>query len=107
MSWWGSLLLWAGLVAALLVMLSWFAWSLFQKFMNTLDALGDLSDQIAAATPQDGPKRTAQQVPAIFGDRNELAALVERQRVDRAERAQMSRDRRVNRGKLLSPFPRY
>lgn len=101
MTWWASALIWVGLTVLLLVVLAWFTWSLLQKFLNTMDALGDLGDQVEAASPEGEQARSTHFVPAIFGDRADLAAMVERRRADRAERRQKSRDRRVKRGKLL------
>ncbi len=101
MTWWAFVLIWVSLTVLLLVVLAWFTWSLLQKFMNTLDALGDLGDQVEAVIPEGEPTNSARFMPAIFGDRAELATLVELRRADRADRLQKSRDRRVNRGKLL------
>jgi hypothetical protein len=43
--WWGWLLLWAGLVLALLALLAGFAWWLFRKFLTLLDDVADLADR--------------------------------------------------------------
>lgn len=109
MLWWSWLLIWAGLVLGLLGMLVWFAFRLFRKFMAASDALVALADQVADSMPDDSSDASNEDsrgnLPAIFQDVGELSFQRARRRAERAHRRQESRDRRINRGKVVSHTP--
>jgi hypothetical protein len=110
--WWSWLVIWTGLVLALLGMLAWSGISLFRKLMTMTDAAGAIVDQLADVDPDphradDGGAETSAAAfrPAIFASRRELASIVDRHRVERELRRQVRRDDWVTRGKLLQHGP--
>lgn len=117
MPWWSWVLIWSALAIALLTMLVLFGVALFRKLMTLADALGDLGEQVSAASagldgghPRDtgestptAPARSA--VPAVFQNRDQLSLGVAARRFERMHRRQLRRDRAIDRGKLLRTAP--
>ncbi|MFZ2963804.1 MAG: hypothetical protein WA006_03875, partial [Rhodoglobus sp.] len=62
--WWAWLLIWSGLVLALLVMLAISAWWLFRKGIGVLDAVGELAEAVEVLEVDD-PVLPRQQL-AVF-----------------------------------------
>jgi hypothetical protein len=63
-AWWGWVLIWAGLVVALLAMVALFAWRLFRRFLGVLDDFFVLTEKTAVL---DGVDQTHE--PRRFRDR--------------------------------------
>lgn len=96
--WWGWILIWAGLVLALLVMLGLFAWWLFRKFLVLMDDVAALADttsvldaeDAALLKPQLAVLASVQEVrdreAARRGHRSERRRLRWQTRLARAER---------------------
>jgi hypothetical protein len=105
MPWWSWILIWGGLVLALLAMLALLSWWLFRKAVGVMDELGQLaektellgrmSDELAAA---DAPEF----VPAAVRDRGEVAAEHHARVQERAMRRQTRREKRITRGRMLT-----
>ena len=82
-AWWGWLLIWAGLVVALMAMLAVFAYTLFRKFLGLLDEFADLAD-LADIPPMDA---------AVLGP-IPLAVLADPREVTARERARLAHRQR-------------
>lgn len=99
--WWGWLLIWSGLVLALLVMLALFAWWLFRKSLVLLDDLAALADTTAALDGDDAelvPPRLAILTPALeIRAREEARKFHRRERRRRRVEARLARARRITR----------
>lgn len=105
MPWWSWIVIWGVLVLLALGLLAWHAYRLFRKFLGTLEALGDLADQVSelgANVEALHPERT---VPAIFANRDALSAARQARRAERAHQRQARRDRLIRQGKLLQRAP--
>lgn len=99
--WWGWLLIWSGLVVAVLVMLALLGWWLFRKSLVLLDDLASLAETTAALEGEEAelvPPRLAILTPA-----NEIRAREEARQFHRRERrrrrveARLARARRITR----------
>jgi hypothetical protein len=105
MPWWSWILIWGGLVLALLAMLALLSWWLFRKAVGVMDELGQLaektevlgrmSDELAAA---DGPDF----VPAVVRDRRDVAVEHYGRVQERLTRRQTRREKRITRGRMLT-----
>lgn len=101
MPWWSWLLIWGGLVLALLGMLAYFGVTLFRKTVATAQELGELTDALGvldAQLDELAPDRTPS---AVFRDRAELGLIVEQNKLSRILHRQQRHDARLARGKLL------
>lgn len=105
MPWWSWLLIWSGLLLALLAVLVWFAFTLFKKLMRAVNALEELGNQVAGHDLDFAEPAPDRFRPAMFQDHDDLALAFDLQRADRARRRQLRRDRLVGRGKLLQQAP--
>ncbi|TFD73030.1 hypothetical protein [Cryobacterium fucosi] len=105
MPWWSWILLWAGLVLALLGMLAWFGYALFRKAVRTMEALEGLADQFAGLEldPQLPPLRPFR--PAVFEETADVRLALEQGSAERRHRRQLRWDRLVVRGKLMQHAP--
>jgi hypothetical protein len=101
MPWWSWIIIWGLLILALLGMLVWFGFTLFRKFLDVADALGQLAEKTELLDERIDELAPQLSEPAIFGDRDELAEVVELQSLERERRRQIRRDLLVKRGKLL------
>lgn len=95
------MLIWGGLVLALLGMLAYFAVSLFRKTIAAADELAILGDKLSildARLDEIAPERKPS---AVFQQAADLAGVVEENRIARGVARQSRRDARLERGKLL------
>jgi hypothetical protein len=100
MPWWSWLLIWTGLVLALLGVLAAFGWILVRKGLRVLRQLEALTGMLA--TLESEPPTDAEPRPiAILADRSELLRRYELAGRDRDERRSQRRADRIRRGKLL------
>lgn len=106
MPWWSWLLIWTGLVLALLGLLAWFGLTLFRKAMRTLHALEDLG-RAAELDPHALPAEAEPErfTPAVFRSRQELSDAVLLRHAAGARRRQLRRDRLIQRSKLMTHAP--
>jgi hypothetical protein len=105
MPWWSWILIWGGLVLALLAMLALLSWWLFRKAVGVMEELGQLaaktevlgrmSDELADASDPDF-------VPAVLRDRVQVSLEHDALVHERAVRRQMRREKRIARGKMLT-----
>ncbi|MFD2758649.1 hypothetical protein [Gulosibacter faecalis] len=110
MPWWSWVLIWAGLVALLLVVLGVGAVWLYRKakaMFAELDRLDEVSAQAAQLAEQVDAAREAasaeRTLPHILGPHRETALAYHRaEREARAERVAERRERRVARGRALT-----
>jgi hypothetical protein len=105
MPWWSWILIWGGLVLALLAMLALLSWWLFRKAVGVMEELGQLaektevlsrmSDELADADAPDF-------VPAVVRERSQVSLEHYARVQERAVRRQMRRELRIARGKMLT-----
>jgi hypothetical protein len=88
MPWWAWLLIWTGLVLALVVMLGLFAWWLFRKFLTLTDDLADLAER-SALLEVDDPVLVKPEIAVLAQVRD----IREREAARRAHRADQRRQR--------------
>ena len=105
MPWWSWVLIWTGLVLALLGMLAWFGVALFRKLMNTMRALEDIGTQLSGLDLASEAPARGGFTPAMFRSLPELFEEVELQHAARALRRQLRRDRLIARSKLMKHAP--
>lgn len=101
MPWWSWLLIWGGLILALLGMLAYFAVTLFRKTVAVANELADLTDKLAVLDARLDEIAPERKPSAVFLQRDQLALIVDGNREARAVAKQQRRDARVERGKLL------
>lgn len=100
MSWWAWVLIWTGLVLALLVMLALFAWWLFRKAMRLFDDAFELADTVAVLEVGDG--ELPRQQLAVLADMREIRRREDARRAHRAERRRLRRERRLTRARRIT-----
>jgi hypothetical protein len=98
--WWVWLLIWTGLVLALLIMLAVSAWWLFRTELGVLDAVGELADA-AGVLEVDDPVLPRQQL-AVLADAREIRRREEARRFHRAERRRLRHERRMARARRIT-----
>ena len=98
--WWGWLLIWTGLVLALLVMVALFAWWLFRKAMRLLDDAAELADT-AAILEVDDPE-LPRPVIAVLADLRDIRAREEARKSHRARRRSERHARRMARARRIT-----
>jgi hypothetical protein len=98
--WWGWLLIWVGLVLALLAMLAAGAWLLFRKGMGVLDAVAELADATAVLEVDDLvlPK----QQRAVLAELRDIHRREDARRAHRAERRRLRHERRMTRARRIT-----
>lgn len=99
--WWGWLLIWVGLVLALLVMLVLFAWWLFRKAMRILDDVGELADTAAVFDGIDDAELPHQAI-AVLADIRDIRAREEARKAHRARRRSDRYRRRLERARRIT-----
>lgn len=99
-AWWGTLLIWAGLVLGMLGMLALFAWWLFRKSLTLLDDLSDLA-ATTAILEVDEPVLARQEI-AVLADRRDIRRRVDARRAHRAQRRRERHDRRMMRARRIT-----
>ena len=99
-AWWGWLLIWTGLVLALLAMLALLAWWLFRKAMRLLDDVADLADTTAILDVEEAalPPRAI----AVLTDMKDIRAREDARRTHRSERRTARHDRRIDRARRIT-----
>jgi biopolymer transport protein ExbB/TolQ len=98
--WWAWLLIWIGLVLALLMMLAVGAWRLFRKGMDVLDAVAELAETTAVLEVDDSglPK----QQRAVLADLRDIHRREDARRAHRAERRRLRHERRMARARRIT-----
>lgn len=101
MAWWAWLIIWTVLVLGLLATLAGLGYRLYRKFRGALDALGELTDQVARLSDvvEDLAPEPAER--AITLGYAEVARRRDEHHRLRGELRQSRRDARLARGKLL------
>jgi hypothetical protein len=105
MPWWSWILIWGGLVLALLAMLALLSWWLFRKAVAVMHDLGELVDKTEALgrlSDQLADTDTSSVVPAVLLKRGEVAAVHHARQHERDERRRMRREKRISRGRMLT-----
>jgi len=104
MPWWSWILIWGGLVLALLAMLVLMAWWLFRKAVGVLDELGQLAEKtelLSRMSDELTDVETAPFVPAVLLDRAAVAAQRSARELAREQRKHARREKRITRARLL------
>jgi len=104
MPWWSWILIWGGLVLALLAMLALLSWWLFRKAVGVMEELGQLAEKTEALG------RMSEQLaedepgfePAVLRDRTLVSAEHHALVQERAERRFVRREKRLARGRMLT-----
>ena len=100
--WWGWLLIWAGLVVALLAMLALFARRLFRNFLGLLDDAENLSDRADVLFPDDADADPVTLPPialAVLASAEDVRAREKARLAHRRSRREEIHERRMSRGK--------
>jgi hypothetical protein len=100
-AWWGWLLIWTGLVLALLAVVGLLGWRLVKRFLALLSDFFALTEKVAIldAVTTDGEARP---VNAILRDTDEVRATSRARFARRADRKHARRQARIQRGKMLT-----
>ena len=100
-AWWGWLLIWTGLVLALLAVVALLGWRLVKRFLALLDDFFALTEKMAIL---DGVTADAEARPmnAILRDGDEVRATSGARFARRADRKHARRQARIQRGKMLT-----
>ena len=100
-AWWGWLLIWSGLVLALLATLALLLWWLFRKAMRLLDDFGELADK---AEILDGEEAAdlPRPVIAVLAEMRDIRAREEARRAHRARRRNDRHQRRMARARRIT-----
>ena len=99
-AWWGWLLLWAGLVLALLVMLALFAWWLFRKAMRLLDDVSELATTAEILAVDD--VELDRPAIAVLADLRDIRAREDARRAHRSRRRNDRHRRRLARARAIT-----
>ena len=100
-AWWGWLLIWTGLVLALLAVVGLLGWRLVKRFLALLSDFFALTEKVAIL---DGVSTDAEPRPvnAILRDGDEVRATSRARFSRRADRKHARRQARIQRGKMLT-----
>lgn len=98
--WWGWVLVWAGLVLALIVMLGLFAWWLFRKFIVLMDEVAALAD--AGAVLEVGDAELVRPQLAVLATVRDIRNRENARRAHRAERRRLRWEARLARGRRIT-----
>lgn len=98
--WWGWILIWTGLVLALLVMLGLFAWWLFRKFLTLMDDVATLAETTAVLDADDAELLKPQL--AVLAEVRDIRERESARRAHRAERRRLRWERRLERAKRIT-----
>ena len=100
-AWWGWLLIWTGLVLALIAVVALLGWRLVKRFLALLDDFFALTEKIAIldGVATDGEARP---MNAILRDGDEVRATSGARFARRADRKHARRQARIQRGKMLT-----
>ena len=100
-AWWGWVLIWTGLVLALLGMLAFFAWRLFRSSMSVLDDVVVLTEKTAildAVAQADDPRP----LNAVLEDHEVVRSRTRARMQRRADRRHSRRQARIQRAKMIT-----
>lgn len=99
-AWWGWLLLWTGLVLALLVTIALLLWWLFRKAMRLLNEVGELAGTAGVLAVEDVelPKPAI----AVLAQLRDIRAREEARRSHRARRRSDRHRRRIERAHRIT-----
>ena len=99
--WWGWLLIWTGLVIALIAMVALFAWRLVRRFFRVLEDFFGLTDKLSIL---DGvaAETEARPMNAILREGDEVRATTGARMARRADLKHARRQARIQRGKMLT-----
>lgn len=98
--WWGWVLIWAGLVLALVVTLALIAWWLFRKFLVLVDDVANLAERSAILDIPE-PDLIRPQL-AVLASVAEIRAREDARRYHRSERRRVRRQRRLDRARAIT-----
>ena len=98
--WWGWVLLWSGLVLALLVTLATLAWWLFRKGVVLLDDLGRLAERATLLEVADAD--LVRPHLAVLAEISAVRAREQARRAHRAERRAARRQTRLDRARRIT-----
>ncbi len=98
--WWGWVLLWSGLVLALLVTLAALAWWLFRKVLVLLDDLGRLAERASLLEAADA--ELVRPHVAVLAEISVVRARERARRTHRAERRAARRQTRLDRARRIT-----
>jgi len=100
-AWWGWLLIWTGLVLALLGMVALLGWRLVKRFFTLLDDVFTVTEKLSIL---DGVTTETETRPvnAILREGDEVRASTGARMARRADRKHARRQARIQRGKMLT-----
>ena len=100
LAWWAWLLIWTGLVLALLAVLALGAWWLFRKSMTVLDDLADLAEttEILGVDEAELPAPAI----AVLADLRDIRAREDARRAHRSRRRNNRHRRRLARARAIT-----
>lgn len=99
-AWWGWLLIWTGLVLALLVMIAVFAWWLFRKFLVLTDDVAHLADKSAILDVDDQLLEPPQ--IAVLANIRDIRDRENARKAHRIERRRLRSQTRLLRAKRIT-----
>ena len=100
-AWWGWLLIWTGLVLALLGLVAFFAWRHIRRFFALLDSFFALTEKLSLLEPAADEKGAATINAVLRGSevvRSEFSERMERRRSVKQARRQA----RIRRAKIIT-----
>ena len=99
-AWWGWLLIWSGLVLALLATLALSLWWLFRKAMRLLDDVGELADTAGILDIDEA--ELPRPAIAVLADLRDIRAREEARKAHRAQRRSERHRRRMARARRIT-----
>ena len=105
MPWWSWILIWGGLVLALLAMLALLSWWLFRKAVGVLDELGRLTEKTEMLSRMSDELEDVEAprfVPAVLLEHAEVAASHHARVLAREDRRRARREKRITRARMLT-----
>lgn len=102
MQWWAWVLIWLGLVLALIAMLVLLGVRLFKKAMRAVDALGDLTDSLSRLDAAGDELSDPPFVPSVLREKDEVESDWHERRDARAAIRAARAEARRARGRLLT-----
>lgn len=100
-AWWGWLLIWTGLVLALLVTLALLLWWLFRKAMTLLDDVGELAEKAEILDVEEVADLPRPAI-AVLTEMRDIRAREEARRAHRARRRSDRHQRRMARARRIT-----
>jgi hypothetical protein len=102
MPWWSWILIWGGLVLALIGMFVFLGWRLFRKATAALRELSRLADKTALLSAGADGLTDHSFTPAVLREHSDVVANHRRVADARASRREARRVKRFTRGRLLT-----